>query len=152
MNVLCDYGYLDTAFMLLDRTDFPSWRYILNTGATTMTESWNGMASSDGSSSMNHFALGSVVGWMFEYLGGIRFERSSPGFRHIVLQPCFLPQIGSFRARYDSVSGPISVSWKFEGKKAIYCFETEQNVTLFLPDGVSRDFPAGKHQVTVDNI
>lgn len=150
MNVLCDYGYLDTAFMLLDRTEYPSWRYIVNTGATTMTESWYGMANDDGSSSMNHFALGSVVGWMFEYLGGIRFERSAPGFRHIVLQPCLIKQIGSFRARYESAGGPIEVSWKFEGDTATYCFETKQNVTLLLPGGVSRDFAAGKHQVTVD--
>ena len=150
MNVLCDYGYFDTAFMLLDRTEFPSWRYILNTGATTMTETWKGMLDEDGSISMNHFALGSVVGWMFEYLAGIRFERSSPGFRHIVLQPCFLRRIGSFHAKYQSVSGPIQVNWQFEGEKVIYCFETQQNVTLILPDGSSHGYAAGKHRVVVN--
>ena len=58
----------------------PSWLAMLSTGATAMTESWDGEDDPDKSLSMSHFSLGSVGGWFFEYLGGIRVNDCAPGF------------------------------------------------------------------------
>ena len=134
--------------MLLDRKECPSWEYILATGTTTLTETWRGLQDPDEGVSMNRFALGTVVGWMFAYPGGIRYEKSAPGFTHSVLQPCPIREIGSFGTEYRSASGRISVGWAFaDGHTAVYTFETGQNVTLLLPDGSTREFPAGEHRV-----
>ena len=144
MPLLGDYGKSDIAYLLLANEDFPSWRYILSTGATTMTEQWLGMdPSATGESSKNHFTLGTVVGWMFEYLGGIRSQKSKPGFTEIYLQPMFIRQIGDFAVRYQN----IKTAWRFNGNTVTYEFESPVPVKLELPDGSVTAYPAGKHSI-----
>ena len=149
MNILCDYGYTDTAFMLLDHEEYPSWKFML-AGGENITEGWEGHGNTNQhcSSSMNHFGLGSVVGWMFEYLGGIRWRESTPGFAHVVLRPCFVPAMHAFAAKFQSVNGVIDTKWTVENGVAVYEFETAVNGTLILPDGTVQSFEPGKHRVT----
>jgi alpha-L-rhamnosidase len=149
MGILCDYGYKDTAFMLLDREEYPSWKHMIK-GLTTMPETWVGITDTNDekSVSMNHFAFGSVVGWMFEYLGGIRYKESTPGFSHVVLRPTFIKEIGTFKADLNTVYGPISVEWQVDGDKVRYTFSSQRNVTLILPDGTVKAYPKGEHTVT----
>ncbi len=148
LGVLCDYGYKDTAFMLLDRNKYPSWKNMLK-GLNTIPESWVGLydKSQENSVSMNNFALGTVTGWLFEYLGGIRYRESTPGFSHVVLRPTFIKEIGSFDAEYKSVYGLILTHWHFEGNTVIFNFYAERNVTLILPDGSVSSYPKGEHRV-----
>lgn len=148
MNVLSDYGYTDTAFMLLQNDKFPSWRDILNSGATTITETWRGQhGNDDGATSKNHFAYGSVVGWMFEYLGGIRYRESDPGFKVLELKPTFIKQMGDFSCEYKSASGIIKTSWQFNGDTVTYNFEVPVATRLKLPDGTGMLYQPGKHSV-----
>lgn len=149
MQVLSDYGYTDTAFMLLQNNKFPSWRDILNSGATTITETWRGQhGDDDGATSKNHFAYGVVVGFMFEYLGGIRYKESSPGFDSLVLKPTFIKQMGDFSCEYKSVNGVIKTSWKFEGDTVTYNFEVPVPTRIKLPNGTGMLYQPGKHSVT----
>ena len=41
LPVLSEYGEAETAFAIIDRTDFPSWGYWLANGATTCWETWD---------------------------------------------------------------------------------------------------------------
>lgn len=149
LGILCDYGYKDTAFMLLDRDKYPSWKNMLK-GLTTMPETWVGIYDKmeENSISMNHFTMGAVTGWFFEYLGGIRYRESTPGFSHVVLRPTFIKEIGSFDAEFNSVYGLIATHWHFEGNTVVFNFYTERNVTLILPDGNVKSYPKGEHSVT----
>ncbi len=148
MQVLCDYGYTDTAYMLLNNDQFPSWRNLIATGATTITETWHGLyGDDDGASSKNHFAYGVVVGWMFEYLGGIRYRESDAGFSVLQLQPTFIKQIGDFACTYTSCKGEIKTSWKFEGDIVTYEFEVPVPTRLKLPNGTSMIYQPGKHSI-----
>jgi alpha-L-rhamnosidase len=152
MQVLSDFGYTDTAFMLLQNDKFPSWRDILKTGATTITETWRGLkGDDDGASSKNHFAYGVVVGWMFEYLGGIRYKESEPGFKTLVLCPTFIKQMGDFSCEYKSVMGIIKTSWIFNGDTVTFNFEVPVATKLKLPNGTESLYPAGKHTVLYTN-
>ncbi len=62
-HVLSRYGYLDEAYLLLHREDYPSWLYPVTRGATTIWERWDGIRP-DGSfqdadmNSFNHYAYG----------------------------------------------------------------------------------------------
>ena len=52
---------------------FPSWRYPIRQGATTMWERWDGWTEARGfqsphMNSFNHYALGSVGEWLFRYM------------------------------------------------------------------------------------
>ncbi len=148
MQVLSDYGYTDTAFMLLNNDEFPSWRYILKTGATTITETWRGLTGDDnGASSKNHFAYGVLVGWLFEYLGGIRYKESEPAFKTLELKPTFIKQLDDFSCEYKSVSGIIKTSWIFDGDAVNFNFEVPMPTRLTLPDGTITLYQPGKHKI-----
>ena len=41
-HVLSRYGYLDEAYLLLNREEYPSWLYPVKQGATTIWERWDG--------------------------------------------------------------------------------------------------------------
>lgn len=147
MNVLCDYGYEKTAFMLLDRKEFPSWSYMLSQGGNTITETWRGIGdmSEEKSLSMNHFTLGSVTGWMFSDLCGIRWNESAPGFSEIVLRPVFIPEMGDISAELDTDYGKIKAGWRVSDGTAYYSFDVPRSTTLILPDGKKEKYPAGNH-------
>lgn len=148
MQMLCDYGYQDTAFMLLSNNKFPSWRDILATGATTITETWCGLkGDDDGASSKNHFCYGTVVGWMFEYLGGIRYRESDPGFTTLQLMPTFIKQMGDFKCEYTSCKGVIKTAWRFDGDMVTYEFDVPVPTRLKLPNGTGMIYQPGKHSV-----
>lgn len=148
MQVLCDYGYTDTAYLLLMNDQFPSWRDLLATGATTITETWRGLyGDDDGASSKNHFAYGVVVGWMFEYLGGIRYRESDPGFSTLCLQPTFIKQLGDFSCTYRSCKGDIHTAWRYDGNMVTYEFSVPVPTRLTLPNGTAMLYQPGKHSV-----
>ena len=68
-GLLTDYGYGEDALKMLTNETYPSLLYMLSTGATTTTETWNGMYAHTFESA-NHYAFGNVSRWFFEYLGG----------------------------------------------------------------------------------
>lgn len=146
MQVLCDYGYTDTAYMLLSRNDFPSWRNLIE-NATTITEHWDGMEPSG--CSKNHFALGSLCGWMFEYLGGIRSEESLPGFEEVCLKPVFIREIGDFSCEYTSRKGAIKTEWRVLKDTVLYSFTSPVPVRLCLQSGEDKRYPSGSHSIEI---
>lgn len=106
LDALADAGQQRLAITLLLQTRYPSWGYMIDHGATTMWERWNGNAVDQSMNSFNHYALGAVVGFMYRRLGGI--EEAAPGFRRIRVEPIFDARIPRVRAHYDSCLGPIS--------------------------------------------
>ncbi|MGB1130706.1 MAG: family 78 glycoside hydrolase catalytic domain, partial [Haloferula sp.] len=62
-------GRSDLAHALATRKTFPSWGWMLENGATTLWEDWEG---TDGGKSHNHPMFGSISGWFFRWLGGIQ--------------------------------------------------------------------------------
>lgn len=106
LDALADAGQPQVAVSLLLQTRYPSWGYMIDHGATTMWERWNGNAVDQSMNSFNHYALGAVVGFMYRRLGGI--EEAAPGFRRIRIDPLYDPRIPRVRAHYDSCLGLIS--------------------------------------------
>ena len=75
--VLTEAGYADVAYRLLLNETFPSWGYSIRHGATTIWERWDGWTEERGfqtplMNSFNHYSLGSVGQWLYEYVAGIR--------------------------------------------------------------------------------
>jgi alpha-L-rhamnosidase len=130
-EVLSDYGYTDVVYHLLTQTTAPSWMDMLKGGLTSISESWYGLDDPDGGVSMSHFSLGSIAGWFFEYLGGIRINDCKPGLSHIVLKPHPIKEIGRFEAHYTTAHGEIITHWHYEGDTPIFRYT--------LPDGVTAD-------------
>ena len=81
VDALLDGGRSDVLADMLERTDAPSYGYILAQGATSLTEGW------DASHSQDHFMLGSAEEWFYRGLGGINVDLSRNSAERLVLHP-----------------------------------------------------------------
>jgi alpha-L-rhamnosidase len=113
LEVLSDAGHSDVAYHLLLNREYPSWGYLIDHGATTTWERWNGdtMRSDPSMNSYNHYAYGAVAEWIYRFAAGIDTDPSSPGFHTVVLHPTFDSRLGHLDFTYDSRFGPIHSSW-----------------------------------------
>ena len=133
-QVLSDYGYLDTAYMLLNRTKYPSWLYPVTKGATTIWERWDGIKP-DGSfqdadmNSFNHYAYGAIGEWMYRVVAGIELDEKNPGYKHILIQPQPGGGLTYAKASLESMYGRVASDWKIEGGKFILSVEVPPNTT-----------------------
>jgi alpha-L-rhamnosidase len=117
LEELTKAGYPDLAYTLLLNTEYPSWGYMVQHGATTMWERWNGdqMLADPGMNSFNHYAYGAVADWIYRYAAGIDATPLDAGFHTIILHPVFDRRLGSLDLRYQSAYGEIHSSWSVDG-------------------------------------
>jgi alpha-L-rhamnosidase len=116
MRTLSDNGRPDVALAISTQTTYPGWGYMVEKGATTIWELWNGDTADPAMNSMNHvMQIGDLAVWMYEYLAGIRPDPEKPGFKHIHIKPYALPGLDFVKATYRSLHGPIASSWRRAG-------------------------------------
>jgi alpha-L-rhamnosidase len=113
LAVLTESGHRDLAYKLLLNTNYPSWGYLVDHGATTMWERWNGdqMKSDPSMNSYNHYAYGAVADWIYRYAAGIDATPMDAGFHTVYLHPSFDKQLGSIDFTYPSPYGDIHSAW-----------------------------------------
>ena len=135
LEVLTKAGYSQLAWQLLFNTGCPSWGYMIDHGATTMWERWNGnqMINDPSMNSFNHYAYGAVGAWIYSYAAGVDATPLDAGYHTVVLHPVFDAQIGHVRFDYDSVYGPIHSDWAVNGKTADWHVTIPANTTAWLP-------------------
>ena len=140
MKELVKRGYEKKAFELLETTEFPSWGYSIEQGATSIWERWDGFVKGRGfqgagMNSFNHYAFGAIGEWMYENIVGIQPDPESPGFRHFILKPLPGGTLTWASGSYNSISGKIEAGWKKEGNKFQYDFTVPPNTTatVFIP-------------------
>jgi len=85
-------GYNDEAYRLLNLKTLPSWGFMLEQGATTIWERWDGYVKGRGfqkptMNSFNHWALGAVGEWMWRNIIGLNPDETKPGWKHFVIAP-----------------------------------------------------------------
>ncbi len=112
LPVLAAAGRHETACRLAGQKTYPSWGYMVRTGATTIWELWNSDRAGPGMNSRNHFALGAIGRWFFESLGGIRPDPQRPGFQHAIIRPAPAGELTWAQAEHVSMYGPIRSAWK----------------------------------------
>ena len=135
LSALTDTGYADVAYRLLLNTEYPSWGYLVEHGATTMWERWNGdqMRGDPSMNSYNHYAYGAVADWIYRYAAGIDTVATDPGFHVIRLHPNFDKRLGSLDFSYESSYGTIHSAWSIVGNKIIWNLTIPANSTGRLP-------------------
>ena len=109
LDALADHGREATAVALLRQTAFPSWGYMVEKGATSMWERWNGDTGDVAMNSYNHYAFGAVAGFLYRRLAAI--EPLTPGFEQIRIRPLNDARLPTGGGTYDSVMGRISTDW-----------------------------------------
>jgi alpha-L-rhamnosidase len=131
LEVLSDTGHADAAYHLLLNREYPSWGYMVEHGATTMWERWNGdkMISDPGMNSFNHYAYGAVGEWLYRYAAGIDTTATDAGMHTIVLHPNFDVRLGSVDLSYESRYGTIRSQWTVKGQSAKWTITIPANTS-----------------------
>ena len=114
---LTQNGLSDYAYSLLLNEDYPSWLYEVNMGATTVWERWNsvlpdGHISDTGMNSLNHYAYGSIVEWIYRYVCGLNPSEKEPGFKSFYVKPYPDERLGFVKMKYRSAYGLIESGWE----------------------------------------
>jgi hypothetical protein len=126
VDALLEGGRSDVLLDMLERTDAPSYGYILAQGATSLTEGW------DGGHSQDHFMLGSAEEWFYRGLGGINVDLSRKGAKRLVLRPMVVGKIAWARAHYRSALGEIESEWHRGATAMVYSFTIPANATATI--------------------
>ncbi|HVU55981.1 MAG TPA: family 78 glycoside hydrolase catalytic domain [Puia sp.] len=126
LEVLSEHGLSDVACRMVMQKDFPGWGNMLEHGATTLWEHWD---LSDNTFSHNHPMFGSVSGWFYKYIAGIRPAADAVGYDKVILQPSGFERLSFAKAEYRSVHGVISAAWRKKGDSLYYEVTVPEGVT-----------------------
>lgn len=147
LRALADAGRSDVIARMHSQTDRPGYGYILNQGATALTEAWN----AGRGSSQNHFMLGHLTEWFYHDLAGIQPDPASPGFKHFRIAPQPVANVDHADATHVTACGPIRSAWTKTGGNFTLKVVIPANTraTVVLPDGSSREAGSGIRQWTI---
>ncbi|MHA1264455.1 MAG: glycoside hydrolase family 78 protein [Candidatus Helarchaeota archaeon] len=117
MLELTKNGYNDLAYQLLQSHRFPSWYYMIEQGATTMWERWDGYVKGRGfqswlMNSFDHYAIGAVGEWIYRVILGINPDEEHPGFKHFIIHPRPGGTLTWAKGSFNSIYGTIAVKWE----------------------------------------
>ena len=126
--MLTENGYPEIAYTLLLNEDFPGWLYEVNLGATTIWERWNsvlpdGSVSDTGMNSLNHYAYGSIVEWIYRYMCGLDYDENNPGFARFTVKPYTDERFDWVKMSYRSAKGLIRCEWTKKDNGILYTVE-----------------------------
>jgi alpha-L-rhamnosidase len=142
MRVLTENGRPDLAYEIASQRNYPGWGYMIEHGATTIWELWNGNTADPTMNSGNHVMLiGDLVTWFYEDLAGIESDPARPGFKHIIMHPTPTGDLTWVKATHVSPYGRISSEWHYGGEGHASDFDFDWRIqipanttaTIFVP-------------------
>ncbi len=151
LPVLADTGHLDLAYDLLRQDTEPSWLVMIDRGATTVWENWNGVTA-DGTvnASLNHYSKGAVVSFLHRQVAGIEPLDEAPAYRRFRVRPRPGGGLTWAEAAHESPYGRIEAGWRSEGGhlylRLVVPAGTE--ATVVLPSGRHATAAPGSHTFT----
>ena len=149
LPVLADNGEADLAYELLFRRTPPSWMYMVDRGATTIWEDWEGITDDGAHESLNHYAKGSVSEFLLTHVLGLRQAPESSGWERCVVKPVLTPLVTWAHGTQKTPYGLISVSWRVECGQLICDVKVPNGVVaeIELPGAESIEV-TGRREVT----
>jgi alpha-L-rhamnosidase len=136
MRTLSENGRADLAYKIATQTTYPGWGYMIEKGATTIWELWNGDTADPAMNSGNHvMQIGDLGVWLYEYVAGIRPDPEHPGFKHAILRPYPIEDLTFVKASHRSMYGTIRSNWKRENGRFVFDISVPANTTatVFVP-------------------
>jgi alpha-L-rhamnosidase len=121
----------DLAFGMVTKDKYPGWSDMLNRGATTFWETW------EGDLSRMHSSYLHVGAWFIEGLAGIVPDPKHPGYKHFYLKPGIIdsPDLTWVKASLESPYGLIRSHWQVDANKlrVDVSIPANSHATLILP-------------------
>lgn len=127
-SALSNNGSVDNAYKLLLNEKYPGWLFEVNLGATTVWERWNsldknGIISGTEMNSLNHYAYGSIVDWMYRNMCG--FNPTMDSEIKMTIKPLFTKEFSYVNGEWDSIYGKYKCSW--------YCYNDSVKLNITIP-------------------
>jgi alpha-L-rhamnosidase len=149
-QALAKYHRNDIALAIAQRTDYPSFGYMLAKGPGTIWEKWVDSSAPDGTSSKDHIGLaGSIGQWYYQQLAGI--QPGTAGFRTFTLAPSVVGNLSHVSAQQQTVRGTIASAWRVNGDTLTYHAQvpvgSTATIKLPLPGGAASTVREGGYTV-----
>jgi alpha-L-rhamnosidase len=126
---------------------------MVENGATTIWELWNGNTANPQMNSGNHvMLLGDLMVWCYENLAGIRSDKQQVAFKHIVLRPDFeIQELSKVDASYITPYGKVVSKWSKTPTHLEWDVEIPANTTaeVHLPNGKVEQIGSGTYHYSV---
>ncbi len=110
-GLLLENGTEDVAYTLLTSHDPGSFAYMMDHGATTLWERWDGAASHD------HPMFGASAGHLIFSLLGIGQKESSAGYKELVIAPKTPTGLDFAKGSVTLPIGEVFVAWERDGER-----------------------------------
>lgn len=125
-------GQAEWMYQMLKKRDYPGYLYMLDNGATTTWEHWNGERSPI------HNCYNGIGAWFYQALAGIMPDESKPGYKHIWIKPQVVNDISWVQASKDTPYGLLKVRW--EKKESSFVLDVQ--IPVGASASVALPFPA----------
>ncbi len=156
-RVMAENGMEEEAFYFLLQEGYPGWLHCVDLGATTIWERWNsvldnGLLSGTMMNSLNHYAYGAIVEYLYRDVAGIK--ALEPGFKKVEISPLVNQKLKYMKAAYRSAYGTYRSEWKIlkDGKVHVEIeipFGGTAVIGLpFYPEEPIGELPAGVYAFT----
>ena len=140
-------GEVDLMFSILKKRDYPGYLYMLDNGATTTWEHWNGARS------RIHNCYNGIGSWFYQAVGGIQPDENLPGYRHIIINPQVPSGVTWANTSKETPYGNVQVRWekgdgKFQMKVQIPAGSTAR---VIIPSNLKNYYLNGKKMANKNN-
>ena len=136
LPTLAESGHVDAAYRLLLQDTEPSWLTMIDRGATTVWEHWNGVdANGVAHDSLNHYSKGAVASFLHRHVAGL--TPTSPGYRTFGVRPRPGGGLTWATASHESPYGAIEVAWRIDDATFVLDVSVPGGTSaeVVLPDG-----------------
>ncbi|HPF02131.1 MAG TPA: family 78 glycoside hydrolase catalytic domain [Bacteroidales bacterium] len=115
----------DLIHTMLKKRNYPGYLYMIDKGATTTWEHWNGARSHI------HNCYNGIGIWFYQAVGGIQMVKDFPAYRRVLIDPQIPEGISWAKTTKDTPYGTLKVDWESRGN--------ELKLELVVPVGVSTE-------------
>lgn len=150
LPILADTGHADCAFDVLFQRTPPSWLAMLDRGATTIWEDWNGIDDAGRAhESLNHYSKGAAVRFLHSHLLGLQQDDDATGWKRFTVRPVMDPRVTWASGSLETPRGTIRVAWVVAGTEVTITVDVPAttHARLIVPDGTTHHLVPGHHEV-----
>jgi alpha-L-rhamnosidase len=118
---------VDLMYSMLKQKGYPGYLNMIDKGATTTWEHWNGQRS------RIHNCYNGIGSWFYQAVGGIREAEDIPAYRKVVIQPQVPNGITWAKTTKETPYGSLDVNWKIKQRYMV--------LNIKIPVGVEAQVP-----------
>ena len=129
IDYLLENNRNDLIDIMVNQKTYPGWGYMVEQGATTAWEQWNGFFS------QIHSCFPYIGGWFYRGLAGIQWDTETPGFKHVILRPGLVSSVDWVKCSYESQYGKFVSNWEIQTKQFRWelTIPTNSTATIYMP-------------------